>query len=146
MVGKKTNENFVHAVFTLFNELEECLLLTEKTFQAFIAKMTVKPTFKKGITLVEKRCQLIHFIQDIVPFCIAIVDGQHQLGLTSAVLDNTFLDNTIPVDQDTETNDFISTSPLHNPVKVVFMISSGLSPHTMELFQEVGKEILYFQA
>ena len=98
LVGEKTNENFVHAVFTLFNELEECLLLTEKTFQAFIAKMTVKPTFKKGITLVEKRCQLIHFIQDIVPFCIAIVDGQHWLGLTSAVLDNTFLDNTIPVD------------------------------------------------
>ena len=96
--GKKTIENFVAAVFTLFHALENCLLLTEETFHKFIAKMTVKPTFKKGITLVEKRCQLIHFIQDIVPFCIAIVDGQHWLGLTSAVLDNTFLDNTIPVD------------------------------------------------
>ncbi len=95
--GKKTIENFVAAVSTLFHALDNCLLLTEKTFQDFIANMTVKPTSKKCITLVEKRCQLTYFIQDIVPFCIAIVDGQHRLGLTTAVLDNIYMDNLVPV-------------------------------------------------
>ncbi len=97
--------------------------------------MTVKPTFKKGVTLVEKRCQLTQFIQNIVPFCIAIVDGQHFLSLTTAVLKNVYLDNIVPE----YTVDFSSTSPLNNPIKVVFMIFSGFSPQAMDLFRELGK-------
>ena len=77
LIGENTPEHLVNAVLSLFNKLQDYLLLTEETLQAFIAKMTLKPTFKKGITLVEKRCQLTHFIQEIVFFYIAIVDGQH---------------------------------------------------------------------
>ena len=139
MIGQKTPEDLISVVLTLFKELQEYSLLTEESLQAFIQRMTVKPTFKKGITLVEKRCQLTHFIQDIVPFRIAIIDGQHRLGLTTAVIDNIMLDNTIPVQRYSETYDIVAKSPLHNPVKVKFMISSGLSHHTMELFRDVGR-------
>ena len=43
------------------------------------------------------------------------------------------------MDRYSETHDIVSKSPIHNPVKVVLVISSGLSPQTMELFQDVGR-------
>ena len=89
--------------------------------------------------MVEETCQMTQFIQDIVPFCIAIIDGQHWLGITADILENTFMDILVPVEREAETMKFYFTSSLHNPQKVVFMISSGLLSQTIELFQELGR-------
>ncbi len=57
------------AVVNLFWELNQCPLVTEKSFNEFVNKMTIAPTFKKDVTLEEnmpigtvysKYCTILH--------------------------------------------------------------------------------------
>ena len=127
------------AILTLFWHLNQHSLVTEDGFNKLVKQMSFAPTFKRGVTLVEKRCQLAQFIQDIVPFCFALCDGQHRLGITTALLDNICFDNFVPVNQENETYQFYSHSPINIPQKVIFMKSKQLSEETMKLFKAVGK-------
>ena len=61
------------------------------------------------------------------------------MNITISLLDNTFMDNEVPVGQYTRKPQFGSMCSIHSTTKVVFMLFNQLSQESIQIYCDVGR-------
>ena len=82
----------------IFTHLSQFSLRDDAAIDKFCGSLCFeKFEWKEGVTVVEKRQQLVRIIQDLIPFRLAVFDGQHRICAVSTVLEDYATHRRVPL-------------------------------------------------